>query len=392
MDISIRVAMLILTLGLLSPGCQTSPRVPEIVATVKVKMFGGSGVIATNPKTGYVYVAGSSHITILKGKGSISEVETGGKEATSIAVDEANDLVYVVNQDSDNVTVIRGTERIGIVPTVGRSPSSVAVEPNNHLAYIVSGYRDRPLTGDSVGSDILVLSGNQVVDNLKIRGRVLLTQVVADPVGGYIYATSAGDDVIVIKGEQEVARYKTPPSFATMTVNSRTGEAYVLSGQTLYRFKDGKPIDSVELNGNMGTIYALLVHPATRDIYAPYMGHEPGMGHVLVLRNMEQIGDLKVGEGPHAATIDPLTGNVYVASFWDNTVTIINGTQILATIKVGWYPYNIGINPTNGWVYVSNINDGTVTVLGYPQSTQTVPEKMGTTPIIPNRATPAPYP
>ena len=213
------------------------------------------------------------------------------------------------------------------------------------------------------------LSGNQVIDNLKISGRVLLTQVVTDPVGGYIYAADAGDDVLVLKGLQEVARYKAPPSIAhaTMTVSPRTGEVYVLSGATLYRFKEGKMIDSVKIKDN--EVDTIRVHPATGDVYIPHWGHEIEKGNMLILRNMKEISEFKVGERPHAMTIDPLTGNIYVASFLDNTVTVINGTQVLATINVGQYPYNIGVNPTNGWVYVSNINDGTVTVLGYPQET-----------------------
>lgn len=350
--------------------CQVSPRVPEVVGTVKVKMLGGGGVIAINTKTGYAYIAGSIHVTVIKGTETIGEVETGGREATSMAVDEANDFVYVVNEYSDNVTVIRGTERIAIVPTVGKSPFAVAVDSQSHWAYVVSGYRDRPLTGDSVGSDVLVLSGNRIIDNLRISGRLLLTQVVADPVGGYIYAADAGDNVVVLKGLQEVARYKTPPSIArgTMTADPRTGEVYVLSGATLYRFKAGQMVDSVKIKDN--EVDTIRVHPTTGDVYIPHWGQDPKMGSMLILRDMKQIGDLKVGERPHALAIDPLTGNVYVASFQDNTVTVINGMQVLTIINVGWYPYNIGVNPTNGWVYVSNINDGTVTVLGYPQESQ----------------------
>ncbi len=395
MSISSNLMRLALAIVVLS-SCQFAsptpyiPRVPEVISTVKAKMLGGDGVVVTNPRTGYIYVAGSRHINILKGTESIGEVETGGIQVKSMAVDEADDLVYVVNEYSDNVTVLRGTERIGIVPTVGRSPWSVAVEPKSHLAYIVSGYRDRPLTGDSVGSDILVLRGNQVVSNLRVSGRIVLTQVVADPIGGYIYAAGAADDVIVFKGLQEVARYKVPPSFAKITVDSRSGTVYVLSDAIIYRFKEGKMVDSVKIKDN--EVDMMQVHSTTGDVYVPHWGHEPKIGSMLILRDMNTISDLKVGERPHALTIDPLTGNVYVASFQDNTVTVINGFQVLATIKVGWYPYNIGVNPANGWVYVSNINDGTVSILGYPPSQSSTPALAGATPTIFRTPTSAAYP
>ncbi len=369
MHIPYRKAALSVIFAVWATSCQTMPVVPQVLATVKVTMLGGNGVVVANSKTGYVYVAGSRHINILKGTEKIGEVETGGIEVPSMAVDEANDLVYVVNEYSDNVTILRGTERIGIVPTVGHSPSDVAVEPNSHLAYVVSGRRKVMATEDPVEGNVLILKSTQIIDNIKIAGRVLLTRVVADPVGGYIYAADAGDDVIVLKGFQEVARYKVPPSFAKMTVDSRSGTVYVLSDAIMYRFNKGKMVDSVKIKDN--TVDTMQVHPTTGDVYVPHWGHEPKLGSMLILRGMKQTNDLMVGDRPHALAIDPLTGNAYVASFQDNTVTVTNGTQVLATINVGWYPYNIGVNPANGWVYVSNINEGTVTILGYPDQKTT---------------------
>jgi YVTN family beta-propeller protein len=74
-----------------------------------------------------------------------------------------------------------------------------------------------------------------------------------------------------------------------------------------------------------------------------------------------------IGRSVRKMTIDPLTGNVYVADFRTNTVTLIRNTEVITTFDVGWYPYGIGVNPANGWVYVSNSNDDTVTILGYQE-------------------------
>jgi DNA-binding beta-propeller fold protein YncE len=378
--------------ALLLTGCQTAPRVPEVLGTVKVKMFGGGGAVAINVQTGYVYIAGSQHITILKGTEMVGEVETGGEKAISMGVDETNDLLYVVDERSDNVTVIRGKERIGVVPTIGKQPTSVAIDPRSQFAYVVSGYGSRPLGGDIQGN-ILVLLGTQVIANIKVDGRVLLTRVVADPVGGYIYAGS-GNTIVVFKELQEVARHSLP-AISAMTANPHTGEVYALAEATLYRFKEGRLIDSVRLENNPRPVWTIAAHPITGDVYIPYgWSKQEGGGHVLVLRDMKEIANIDIGGlgALVASAIDPLTGNVYLASFDADTVTVLNGTKVLKVIEVGWYPHGVGVNAKNGWVYVSNINDGTVTILGYPQGKSTAPTLTETTPVTPKRPPSTTYP
>ncbi len=386
----------LLALSLFLPSCQFAtptpylPRVPEVISTVKAKMFDSSGIITVNSRTGYVYVAGTLQVTVFKGADKVAEIDTGGINVEGMALNEANGLVYAVNRDSDNVTVISGTERIGIVPTVGKQPTGIAVDPHSGFAYVVSTYESRPLT--QIEGNVLVISGSRVVGNLKL-GRLGLWHIVADPVGGYVYAGDLKGTVVIFKGMQEVARYELINfSLSAMNVNTHTGEVYVLASQSLYRLKEGKLIDSVKLKANTLPVWQLAVHPTTGEVYIPYGGSTRGRGHVLILRDMKEIGDVEVGSGPSALAIDPLTGNVYVASKEADTVTVINGTRVLATIKVGWYPIFVGVNPANGWVYTSNIADGTVTILGYPSTQPATPVLSGTTPTILRPPTSAAYP
>lgn len=376
MRISNHVINLLLPVILIVVSCQSTPRVPVVMGTIKVPQHGDlNGLVAINPRTGYAYVAGYEYVTIVKETEIVGKILTGGKNPSSIAVDEASDRVYVVNWSSDNVTVIQGTEQAGVAPTIGRLPASVTIEPQSQFAYVVSGQRQVPLGEDPVEGNILILSGTKVIDNLKL-GRASLTHVVADPVGGYVYVGSARGVVVVIKQLKEVARYivgQTPDNpplpVESMDVNPRTGEVYVLTSIDVSRFKDGRLLDSIKW-GRAKPWSKLRVHPITGDVYVTWGSQAQSGGRVLVLREMKEIENIAVGGGAAAMAIDPLTGNVYVASFEEDTVTVINGTKALATIKVGWYPYGIGVNPVNGWVYVSNINDGTVTVLGYPQESQ----------------------
>ena len=342
------------------------PRIPEVIKTVGIRLNSdGHGLVAVNTKTGYVYVSAIQRITIFKDAEILSVLKTEGEDIVSMAVDETRDLVYVVNQHSDSVSVIHGSEVIGTVPTVGHMPRSVAVEPQSGIAYVVSGHRKAPPNEDPVEGNVLVLSSTRIVANIKASERVLLTQIVVDPVGGYVYAGDVSGRIIVINGLQEVAHYDLTRALAAMDVNSRTGEVYVYTDSRLSKFRAGQLLGTVEVSERPIFWSQLRVHPVTENLYITAGGQEEG--HVLVLNDMTEIANIKVGGGAKDIAFDATTQNVYVTNFEEDTVTVINGTQILATIKVGWYPYGIGVTPANGWVYVSNINDGTVTILGYPE-------------------------
>jgi YVTN family beta-propeller protein len=343
-----------------------------------------------NTRTGYVYVANAQEIVVLNGVDTIKEIQTGGGDAKSIAVDEAKGLVYVVNSDNDNVTVIRDTEVLGIVPTVGKSPRGVAVEPRSGFAYITSGYKGRPLR--DIEGNILVISGTQVIDNIKL-GQVFAESVVADPLG--LVYVGANKKVLVFKGLREIARHELEVGVDSLDVNPRTGEVYALTHQTLYRFQGGKLIDSVFLVEDMGNVSQIRVNPTSGAIYIPHTGYVLGEARLLVVREMKVIDDIKVGA---LATlgIDALYGNVYVGNHTGRgkdvgTVMVVHDTKVLATYRMEWFPYSIGVNPANGWGYV--FDGSTITVLGYPQNKLTVPAQTETIPVTPKTPpAPAVYP
>ncbi len=353
----------------------TTTRVPQVIGTRAVKMFGGNGVVAVNPCTGYAYVAGSSHLTILRGTEIVNEIPIAVNDFRTMAIDELRGFLYIANRDSDNVTVIRGTEAIGVVPTVGKDPTGIAVEHLSGYAYIASAYRSRPLGGGNLEGNILVISGTQIIDNLKFD-QVYPRHVIADPLSGLVYV-GANKKLLVFKEMHEIARYEVQEGVDSMDVNPHTGEVYALTFGTLYRFKDGRLIDSVLLGSVIGNVDQIRVNPATGAVYIPHTGYVQGEGRIVVTQNMRVIEDIRVG-ALAALAIDPLTGIVYAANYGGdgpdaNTVMVINGTKVIATIRVGWNPYKIALNPANGWVYVSNSNDSTVTILGYPNKSDAYP-------------------
>jgi len=367
-----RVLQCWLLLVLLIAGCQPEqPRIPVVLA--EIPLYPGHPVeVGVNPRTGYVYITNEygDYVFVLSGLEQVAALRTGGEEADALAVDEERGWVYVVNRGSDSVTVIRGTEVITTVEVAGREPFDVMVEPRRGWAYVVSGYSKWPPRGERpvVEGNLTVLSGAQTIGVVPL-GDVLAKHAVVDPLSGYVYVgggvgnvtVGISGEVVVVEGMDVMARYALEAPVLAMDVDPRTGDVYILDANgNLLRARDAEIVQQVDLWKEGPSPRNMRGHPVTGEVYIVYGG-----SWMLVVRDMEVIGDLEVGWGALKMVIDPLTGNVYVANFRDDTVTVIHGTKVLATIDVGWYPYGIGVNPANGWVYVSNTNGDSVTVLGF---------------------------
>jgi YVTN family beta-propeller protein len=76
---------------------------------------------------------------------------------------------------------------------------------------------------------------------------------------------------------------------------------------------------------------------------------------------------IRVGNGPMGITYDFKNGNMYVANFLSNTVSVIDGNtnNVISTIPLGSNasPADIAFDSENGKVYVTNFNAGTVSVI-----------------------------
>jgi DNA-binding beta-propeller fold protein YncE len=387
-------------------GCEASsappptpiPRAPVILATLPAEGFDILSRMAVDRRTGYVYVTLSMYVKVIKDTEVVANLTTAQGWANSIAIDEANDWVYVTYTSSDKISIIHDTQLItnAIIPDI--DPMAVTIEPKSRWAYAVSGYNKRfDRTKTTVDSNILVLNGLKVIANLKIEG-ALFTHVAADA-NGYVYAGDHYGAIVVFKDLKEVARYEgiliggIKASIKDITVDPRSGEVYVLDGfDNVRKLKDGKLIEEKRIPQVKNKTYELIrIHPITGYIHLL----SKGTNEVVILKDWNSIARVPVGAEPIRMEIDPLTGNVYVASFRDGTVTVINGTQVLGTIKTGRQPVALGINPNNGWVYVFDTLNQTISVLGYPPPNYTppAPTKTPPAPTAPTRApTPKPYP
>ncbi len=357
---------------------QEEPQIPVVITKIPVEI-GAAEDVAINSRTGYVYIMNKGNrVGVLKDLEQVALLETGTDlfvEPNDLAVDEEHNWVYVVNRADDSVAIIQDKEATAIVETAGGYPQEVAVEPNSGWAYVVGPYRaGSPLGGEAVvEGHVTVLDGPEVVGTIFLED-IAAWHVVADPVNGYVYVAGSqptnenpvGKGVVVVfKGLEEVARLETLLPVDVMDTNPKTGEAYASGAdQRLYRFKEGKLLDSIDLIDGNGSIRNMRVHPKTGDIYLVNWGEQT---EVIVVRGRKVIARIPLEGANLKMAIDPVSGNVYVADFWFNTVSVIHGTGVIATLETGLYPYGIAANSANGRVYISNTNEGTVTVLGLPE-------------------------
>jgi YVTN family beta-propeller protein len=65
---------------------------------------------------------------------------------------------------------------------------------------------------------------------------------------------------------------------------------------------------------------------------------------------------------PSAVTVDPHTGEIYVANYNDGSVTRL-GSDAPVTIAVGKHPQAIAVDPEKKLVYVANTQESTVSVI-----------------------------
>ena len=95
------------------------------------------------------------------------------------------------------------------------------------------------------------------------------------------------------------------------------------------------------------------------------------------------IATVPVSFGPAAVTSDSAKGEVFVANFFDNTVSVIDDTTntVTATIPVGSSPRGIAYDSGKSEIFVSNSADNTVSVINDTTNTVTATIPVGSAPL-----------
>jgi YVTN family beta-propeller protein len=103
-----------------------------------------------------------------------------------------------------------------------------------------------------------------------------------------------------------------------------------------------------------------------------------GSDSVTVLNGTQVVRTIDVGNTPWTATYDSGNGNIYLPNDGGRSLTVINGVQSLGEVEVGTYPQTPAYDSGDGYLYVPNAGTNNVSVINGTQVVATV--AVGTSP------------
>jgi DNA-binding beta-propeller fold protein YncE len=356
-------------------GCRQTP--------ASIKNPGGPIALAVNQATDTIYVAnigdnfsGKSHtVSVINGATCNGRRHSGcghtprtvrvGAGPDGVAVDQATDTIYVVNNgpanNGDTVSVINGAtcngrRHSGCGQTaasvrVGHGPFWIAVDQATHTAY----------AANNTDSTVSVI--NTATCNAR-RHSGCGQRTSAVPVGFRPWALTidrALHTVFVINNWDD-----------TMSaINSLTCDAAHRSGcgSRPATSQVGKGPQAVITDPATGTIYAANFTDSNVSVINPARcnaARTQGCRHPAPTA--------EVGAGPDGLAVDQATSTVYVANSGNDTVSVINAAacnarrrsgcaQPAATIHAGPDPAGVAVDQATDTVYVTDAGGNRVSVI-----------------------------
>ena len=350
--------------------------------------------VAINEKTGSAYVGDSAEfdgfpawtVSVLDTRTCNADSRTGCTpnpptittqlNPYSLAVDQATDTVYAVNQSDvnfnpgDNVSVINGatcsssdTSGCGNTPatvSVGNFPTSVAVDQATDTIYVTNGFD---------GTLSVINGANCDGTNTSGCDQTPVTVPLVDPNDYFVTGVAvnqAADTVYVLSGGNGTA-----PDLVSV-LNGATCNGSVTVGCST------APA-TVTVGSSVGFI-GLAVNQDTDTIYADNSGDDS----VSVINGATCNGTNSSGCGQTPPTVsvgrqgaydyiavDPDTDRVYVTDYLDDAVSIIDGAtcnaqdiagcdQVPPMVPAGPSPTGVAVDQHNHNVYVTDNGGGPV--------------------------------
>jgi YVTN family beta-propeller protein len=311
--------------GLAAPPVQAQSVAAATTLAVITTITVGSNPdgVAVNDADDTVYVTnfGSGDVSVINGRtGTVAGTITVGSGPIGVAVDQGDDTVYVANFSDDTVSVINGrTGTVDDTITVGDSPRGVAVDQGDDTVYVTN----------QVSNTVSVINGR----TRTVAGTIT---VGSNPIG---VAVNEGDDTVYV-------------------ANSTSGTVSVINGRT--RTVD----DTITVGGGP---YGVAVNDGDDTVYVTNFSSNT----VWVINGRTRTVDdtITVGTRPYGVAVDQGDDTVYVTNAGSNNVSVINGRTrtVAGTITVGSSPNGVAVDDSGtnaGLVYVANQGGNTVSVIG----------------------------
>ena len=352
--------------------------------------------IVLNPRTHRAYVANQLNFV------QEINVSSASLEATILTAAEAgigvinpNNHLFYVGRTIGNADVPffdrygSGGVVAGLPHGAGRNIFTACNARTNRV-YAVNS--DANLTGENfaVPGFVSVIDGstNSVIANVEVGDNPW--GIAINEVTNKIYVPNAGflgqspSSISIIDGATNTAvRADTsafPPTarfFGQIVVNETTNKIYfrVPSGAaTTIGVLDGATNVATPLPASLGSITAIRINKMLNRVYVA--SRDNGQLHVLDGATNTEIATLTTGspgfsgrmavyETASHLAVNEATGQVFVANFNDDTVTVVDGASntIVATISVGDGPAFIAVNKLTNRVYVGNENNKTISFI-----------------------------
>jgi len=185
-----------------------------------------------------------------------------------------------------------------------------------------------------------------------------------DPSNGYIYVTNYGSGTVSIISAPAQATKTYTVTFTESGLPAGTGQKNP-GGYVKYTLD---LINNTLINGNFVNTgnalepWSIAYDPSNGYIYVA----DAGSGTVSVINGKTNtvIATIRVGSEPwgvayNGVAYDPSNGYIYVTNWYSGwysgTVSVINGTTVIATIPVGQGPWGVAYDPSNGYIYVADM-------------------------------------
>lgn len=251
------------------------------------------------------------------------DMAAGGLPASqnpqSIAINDADDTIYVANYNERNVAVVNG--RTGqLMPqrlSLGASsyPTGVAVDQSDDTVYVVTE-----------SNRALIAMNGRAPDDSAILPMVISPRAVA---------ANDTDDSVYVVGTDDTGQSQLLVSSGRLLADS--------SLQILTN-----PVNQVAVDQGDDTVYVT-----------------GGTLRAISARALDDSATVTVGAAPWGVAVQSVDDTVYVTNNASSNLSIVDGQTagVVATPSTGAMPYGVGVDETNSLVYVAAYLDRTLVEL-----------------------------
>lgn len=290
----------------------------------------------------------------------IANVTVGGVPAAEV-FDPVNGYVYVLNSASNNVSVLSRTSVIANIDVGDLSQTYCQTEVERLAVDSATG----DLYVANAGSaNVSVISGTTLAGTIALSAGSIPCYIAFDPNDTDVYVSLANSGSIsVLHGTSLVS---------TLATVSPWPEGLVYDPWNGYMYAAvGGLVNCVELISGTSFVGRVNVgNSPSVEVFDPQNGNvyvaNYGSQNVSVVRGLSLVGTIPTAGAPQLPVVDPHTGVLYVIdSVNPGTVLVANGTSSIGQLSLGPFPEGMAYDPSTRTTLVADVNGTAIGPTGY---------------------------